>query len=318
MKDMTTCLGQGMSHAKIILIGEHSVVYGQPAIALPLFAITAKAQVKILKTKQQIIKSSYYDGLMENMPKTMQGIKHLIKHLCIELFKENIGFELTITSQLPAERGMGSSAAVAVAIIRSFYACAKQSISKNKLLKLAEISEIDTHKNPSGLDAVTSASSTPVWMIRGQELCEIPINLDAYLVICDSGIKGQTSEAIGIVKQRLLLEPQTSKKHIEKLGELTRKTKTVLQTGGISDLGKIMDEAQNSLKALGVSLPEIENYLQVARANGALGAKLTGGGRGGCFICLVKDQQAAQKLATTLQKHGITKTWIESLSQRED
>ena len=317
MEELTPGFGYGQSHAKIILIGEHSVVYGQPAIALPISAITAQAELKIMKTKR-IIKSSYYDGPLEQMPKTMNGIKHLIDYLCEQLLLEKQGFELTIKSQLPAERGMGSSAAVAVAIIRSFYNYAHIKLSNDKLLKLAEISELDTHKNPSGLDAATSASDTPIWMIRQKEIYPIPIKLDAYLVICDSGIKGQTSSAINIVKQRLLLEPQKTQAAIEALGQLTKKTREVLGSQDVVLLGEILNQAQANLKQLGVSLPEIDRYLHIAKQHGALGAKLTGGGRGGCFICLTKDKATAIQLAQTLKAHGVTRTWIETLVQQEE
>lgn len=318
MEELIPELGYGQSHAKIILIGEHAVVYGQPAIALPLHAITAKAHLKITKTQKKIIKSSYYDGTLEQVPKTMLGIRHLIEYLSENLLPTKQGFELTITSQLPAERGMGSSAAVAVAIIRSFYSYAQIKLSNDKLLKLAEISEVDTHKNPSGLDAATSASDTPIWMIRKKEIYPIPIKLQAYLVICDSGIKGQTSSAINIVKQRLLLDPKKTQMIINSLGDLTSQTRSLLGTQNVTTLGEILNQAQEYLKQLGVSLPEIDHYLQIARQNGALGAKLTGGGRGGCFICLTKDYATAFNLAKILKKHGVTRTWIESLAQQEE
>ncbi|MBM6957380.1 mevalonate kinase, partial [Ligilactobacillus salivarius] len=111
-------MGSSAAVAISIIRCEHAVVYGHPAIALPLKTVTATASIKVIpSSSEQTITSSYYDGSVDDMPKNMLGIKKLILKLVSDLRIEN-GFELHLSSQLPAERGMGSSAAVAISIIR--------------------------------------------------------------------------------------------------------------------------------------------------------------------------------------------------------
>lgn len=299
----------GKSNAKIILIGEHAVVYGQPAIALPLTTVNVKVTVENAETETNI-HSSYFTGNLADFP--VSGIKHLINYL-IEKNEIEQPLKITIVSDLPAERGMGSSAAVAVALIRAFYAYMNKPLTKTRLLNLANISEKDTHKNPSGLDAATCASEQPIWMVRNQVLKNFPINTHGYLVIADSGVKGKTSQAISVVKERLMQNPDETQKQIADLGQLTFNARDALASDDIESLGKIFNDAQDILRKLGVSSSQLDNLIDISLENGSLGSKLTGGGKGGCFICLTKSIADASGLSQALLNAGATQTWIEPL-----
>ena len=299
----------GTSHAKIILIGEHSVVYHQPAIALPLPSIQTIAKLSEAPSGHQIISEAYI-GEVDQLPAKMLGVKELINALMDRFEAHETGWTLTITSQIPQERGMGSSAAVAIAIIRAFFNFYEVPIDRTELLELAKIEELETHRNPSGLDAATVSSDQPLWFIKGESGQAFPLNLSGALVIADTGIKGATKSAIQAVKDKLASDP-TAHKWISHLGQLTQAAKQAIMANDLEILGQIMDNAQLDLKSLNVSSPELDHLIQVANQAGALGAKLTGGGRGGCMIALANNLTSAQQIAEQLIAHGATQTNIQ-------
>ncbi|MCM0582079.1 mevalonate kinase [Weissella diestrammenae] len=307
----------GKSHAKVILMGEHAVVYGQPAIALPLPNLTFTAQLTTRATGQLILAPAY-QGYLSDMAENYEGLRQLITRL-LDFFDANdIGFTLKITSLIPQERGMGSSAASAIAITRAFYDFFDAKLTNEALQNWAAIEEGITHGSPSGIDAATVASQVPVWFIKHSHPEAMAFNFDGILILADTGIHGQTGLAVSVVRNNLVNQPQSMQNHITDLGKLTLSAKDTLADDNIELLGTLMDDAHSHLRALGISHPKLELLVSAAKNAGAIGAKLTGGGIGGTMIALTDNQKTAKKIIAALETAGAKEIWMQNYQQHQE
>ena len=288
-------IGIGKSHSKIILMGEHAVVYGYPAIALPLKNIEVTCYIEAAKDRLR------FDATDPLVTAIFAALRYL------DIKDQPISYR--IESMVPERRGMGSSAAVAIAAIRAVFDYFERDLPAQVLEMLANQAEIIAHTNPSGLDAKTCLSDHAIKFIRNIGFSPIEMGLGAHLVIADTGVHGHTREAVRAVEA--LEEKALIPMH--RLGDLVETAEQAIKEKDVLSLGQAMSQAHDNLRKLGVSSPEADKLVSSAIASGALGAKMSGGGLGGCIIALVADHKNAQTLAQQLEKEGAVNTWIESL-----
>lgn len=308
--------GIGVSHAKVILLGEHAVVYGQPAIALPLtdLAMTVKIESR---EAGQVVLSKAYQGPLVAMAEVYEGIRQLINRLLKHFRADEMPFTMTITSNIPQERGMGSSAATAIAIVRAFFNFFDEPLPKQDLQLWASIEESITHGLPSGLDTATAAHDEAVWFIKGQQPEKIDMSLDGTLILADTGIQGQTGLAISVVRENLTNDPETGQHHIDQIGEIAKSTRTAIAENNLVKIGNYMNEAQSHLSALGISHPKLDELINAARHAGALGAKLTGGGVGGTMIALTTNGEQTTRVIKALEDAGAQEVWTQNYTNNK-
>ena len=296
--------GIGKSHSKIILIGEHSVVYGYPAIAIPLKKIEIECAIEEAKS------NFFYDETDTLSVAIFTALKYLKE--------ENVKIKYKITSQIPQKRGMGSSAAVSIAAIRAIFNYFRENLEDELLEKLVNTAEIVAHKTPSGLDAKTCLSDKAIRFVKNKGFSYIDLNLDVYLVIADTGIYGNTGEAIQNVKN-LGSKAELS---LKKLGRLTDEMTRIL-TGNIenkeekikkiSKIGEIMTAANTELGKLNITIEKTELFVKTAIENGAAGAKISGSGLGGCVIALAENLEIMEKVKDGFTKCGAENIWVEKI-----
>lgn len=292
---MTKKIGVGKAHSKIIWMGEHSVVYGYPAIAIPLQGIEVECRIYPADEK---IHFDYYDTLSTAVYAALEYLNHT-----------DVAVSYDIRSEIPQKRGMGSSAAISIAAIRAVFDYFEQSIDMETLEILVNKAEIIAHSNPSGLDAKTCLSDKAITFIRNIGFSTLDLDLDAYLVIADTGIYGNTREAVEKVAQA----EEANLPHLAALGDLTEMVQKAIQAKTISEIGPLMTKAHSHLQAIGVSIDKADQLVQISLENGALGAKMSGGGLGGCIIALAQTKAQAEKISKALTEGGAVQTWIKKL-----
>nr|WP_300002983.1 mevalonate kinase [Tissierella sp.] len=306
----------GSAIGKIILMGEHSVVYGQPAIAIPFPNAEIRSEVSQGMGDTMLICSSY-SGKLKDAPENFEGLRTMVKMIMeefdhvLEAFNNVLkDFNINIESTIPSERGMGSSAAVAASTVRALYDYFEKPLDREILTRWVNCAEKIVHGNPSGIDTAIVVGEEPLYYIKGEPLEEIDCQLDAFLIVADTGEKGETKFAVAKVKEFVDETPHIGIKTIERLGKLVSESREKIENNDVEALGRNMNEAQELLETLGVSNKAIESLVEVARESGALGSKLTGGGLGGCIISLCKDKADAEKISKALIDTGAANTWI--------
>lgn len=298
------------THGKVILIGEHSVVYGKDALALPIKALNITTTVEQSPKAESLMSTNRYQGSYLQAPAEYNGLKYVFETLN-KLANNSNPLKITYTGEIPVERGFGSSAVVALGTTKALDKYFDLNLSQEKIMDITNHAEMINHGKASGLDAATVNSDYLVFF--NKEIGPHPLaqKLGATLLIMDTGELGNTKQAVALVRSKIQTN-QTEADKIDRLGELATQTKELWIKQDAPAIGKIFNEAEKILASFGIATKRINQICKIAQENGALGVKLSGGGLGGIVIALCDNQKTAKKVAQKAQKNFIN-YWIEEI-----
>jgi mevalonate kinase len=278
--------------AKIILFGEHAVVYDRPAIAVPVTQVQARVTISANPTGPQgqiwiTSRETRLDKPLSELPPghafaiTIQGVLDALKIVRMPAAR------LQITSTIPVAAGLGSGAAVSVAMARALAAFLGRKISDEQVSAIAYQAEQKYHGTPSGIDNTVITYAKPVFFMRGQPFEFLTAAVPFTLVIGNTGIPSSTAAVVADVRNRREDSMPVFERLFDSAGEISQQARQAVEKGQVERLGALMNENHALLQEIGVSCPELDRLVAAARDAGAAGAKLSGAGRGGNMIALV-------------------------------
>jgi len=277
---------------KVILFGEHAVVYRRPALAVPLTQVQATATVEpgesgITIDAPDLNQSVSLDRASPASP--LAAIVRLtLAHL--QLRPDTLRVNITINSTIPIASGLGSGAAVSTAIVRALAHWANTTLDEATVSALVFEVEKLHHGTPSGIDNTVIAYQQSVYFVRDEPIQLFNVAIPFKVVIGNTGVAGSTKVAVSDVRKGWEADRAQYEAWFDQIGAIVQQARAAIETGAIDQLGPLMDQNQALLHNINVSGLELDRLIAAAKDAGAAGAKLVGGGRGGNMIALVNDQ----------------------------
>ena len=300
-------MGKGQGFGKVILFNEHFVVYGLPAIASAIGArTTALVEPEAgsgVELKDERPESPGYKA--EKLEQQRESLNLMLKFMNIDT--QHHKYRITLGGDLLAASGVGASAASCAAIARAFSDELNLNYSDEKVNEIAFEGEKGYHGTPSGIDNTAATYGGLIWYRRegsSQLMERMRLRGPVEIVMGNTGKVADTKAVVGGVKERKEKDPEKYERLFKNADQLARDARKYLDAFDLEKVGVCMNENHTLLQEIGVSSPELDALVGVARDAGALGAKLTGTGRGGYMVALTPGRDLQDRVAEEIGRKG--------------
>ena len=300
-------MGKGCGFGKVILFGEHFVVHGVPGI---VSAIDSATDAEVKKTEQDLVIKDERKGSKgyaeEKKLQQIESIERMLKTIGLA---PKTPLSIWLGGSLPGFSGLGASAASSVAIARAIAEEFGINLSDERINEIAYEAEKAYAGNPSGIDNTAATFGGLLWFKKNitggaNTIVKLSIKKPVKIIIGSTGIVANTKAMVAGVAERKKRHPEKYNPLFRQAEELTFKAKKALQTFDLRRMGELMNENHRLLQEIEVSCKELDHLVDLARKRGAFGAKLTGGGGGGCMTALTPTGKLQEKVAVAIEKEG--------------
>jgi len=292
---------------KISLFGEHAVIYGQPALAVPVHKVQAEASVVDSPPGSGLVIEASNLNLRLSLAEAATHALAVTARLVLEkLRKPEPDALITIQSAIPIASGLGSGAAVSAALARALTGYLGSELDPAELSALVYEIEKLHHGTPSGIDNTVVCYGQPVCFVRGTPPEILRVGNAFHMLIADTGITSPTHVAVGGVRERWEWDREKYDALFDEIGQIARQAREAIEAGNVGQLGPLMTHNQSLLQQIGVSCDALDRLVDAAEQAGAEGAKLSGGGLGGNMIAMVSPEKA-KAIEETLKQAGATR-----------
>ena len=299
-------MGKGHGFGKVILFGEHFVVHSIPGIAsatsLSTEAVVRKSEGPGLTVIDNRKGTEGYSHSKKEQQK--ESLEFLAKAIGIDVSENPL--EITLAGSLPVFSGIGASAASCVAIARAISDEFGMDLSDERINEIAYEAEKAYQGNPSGIDNTAATYGGLIWFKRGapSTMERMSLTKPVEIVMGNTGVVADTAAVVNGVGERKKANPEKYDRIFREAEELVFKARKALESDDIRTVGHLMNENQRLLEEIEVSSKELDHLIGIAKRNGAWGAKLTGGGRGGCMVALTPGKELQERVASAMEREG--------------
>jgi len=301
-------MGRGSGFGKVILFGEHFVVHGVPGI---VSAIDSTADAEVKEIGEGITVKDERKGAKgytrKKRAQQKESIERMLKTMGID--PEKASLKISLGGNLPSFSGIGASAASSVAIARAIAEEFEMDLSDEKINEIAYEAEKAYAGTPSGIDNTAATYGGLIWFKRNlsggpNTIEKLSIREPVEIVISNTGIVADTKEMVAGVATRKKRNPEKYNPLFKQAEDLAFTARKALKEFDLRKVGKLMNENHRLLQKIEVSCKELDYLVNLAREQGAFGAKLTGGGGGGCMVALTPRKKLQEAVATAMEKEG--------------